>query len=103
MAFKDTRNIKVCGQSGYNYKPTPAIMLKGQWLKEAGFDIGAQVKVQCENGRLVILRDKAREEELEAEKAFMEAETRKLKARFEAEKEEIRARFVAERKAGYGA
>jgi len=102
MAFKDTRNIKVCGQSGYNYKPTPAIMLKGQWLKKAGFDIGAQVKVQCENGKLVILRDKAREEELEAE-AVMEAETRKLKARFEAEKEEIRARFVAERKAGYGA
>lgn len=103
MADKKTRNIKVCEQSGHNYKPTPTIMLKGQWLKEAGFEIGSLVKVQCEDGKLVILLDKAREEELEAERAFMEAETGKLKKRFEAEKEEIHARYVAERKAGYGA
>lgn len=103
MAFKDTRNIKVCEQSGHNYKPTPAIMLKGQWLKEVGFEIGSLVKVQCEEGKLVILLDRAREEELEAERTFMEEETRKLKIRFEAEKEEIHARYVAERKAGYGA
>lgn len=33
--FKERRNMKVYGMSGYNYKPTPTIMLKGQWLKEA--------------------------------------------------------------------
>ena len=103
MADKKTRNIKVCRQPGYYRKPTPEIKLSGQWLREAGFDIGSLVKVQCEDGKLVILLDKAREEEVEAERAFMETETKKLKMRFEAEKEDIRARFVAERKAAYGA
>ena len=103
MADKKTRNIKVCRQPGYDRKPTPEIKLSGQWLKEVGFEIGSLVKVQCEDGRLVVLLDKTREEELEAERAFMEAETKKLKKRFEAEKEEIHARYVAERKAGYGA
>ena len=103
MADKKTRNIKVCRQPGYNRKSAPEIKLSGQWLKEIGFEIGSLIKVQCEDGKLVILLDKAREEELEAERAFMEAETRKLKARFDAEKEDIRARFVAERRAQYGA
>ena len=38
MAFKKVRNMKVYEQSGYNYKATPTITLKGQWLKDAGFD-----------------------------------------------------------------
>ena len=33
------RSIKVISQSGHNYKATPTITLKGQWLKELGFDI----------------------------------------------------------------
>ena len=37
------RSIKVVSQSGYNYKATPTITLKGQWLKELGFDIGDYV------------------------------------------------------------
>ena len=32
------RSVKVYGQSGYKYRETPTIMLKGMWLKEAGFD-----------------------------------------------------------------
>lgn len=40
MAFKKNRSMKVYGQSGYRYKETPAIMLKGQWLQELGFEIG---------------------------------------------------------------
>ena len=31
MAFKKIRNMKVYEQSGYHYKSTPTIMLKGQW------------------------------------------------------------------------
>ncbi len=103
MAYKDTRNIKVISQNGHNYKPTPTIMLKGQWLKTAGFEIGDPVRVECEDGKLVVILDRERAEEMEAEKAFMEAETKKLKARFDAEKKEIYSRFVAERKAAYGA
>ena len=33
---KNVRNLKVYEQSGHNYKSTPAIMLKGLWLKELG-------------------------------------------------------------------
>lgn len=39
IAKKECRNMKVYGQSGYNYKTTPTIMLKGQWLKEMGFTV----------------------------------------------------------------
>ena len=39
MAMKKFRNMKVYEQSGYQYKSTPAIMLKGQWLREAGFEL----------------------------------------------------------------
>ena len=30
---KARRSVKVYEQSGYQYKATPTIMLKGQWLK----------------------------------------------------------------------
>lgn len=50
MAFKEFRKLKVCEQSGYKYKATPSIQLKGQWLKEVGFDLETPVIVQCENG-----------------------------------------------------
>lgn len=56
MAFKEYRNMKVYEQSGYHYKATPAIMLKGQWLREVGFDEGTPITVRCEGGRLTITR-----------------------------------------------
>lgn len=54
MAFKKNRNMKVHGTNGYRYKETPTIMLKGEWLRKLGFDIGGYVSVSCENGKLVI-------------------------------------------------
>ena len=54
MAFKKNRSVKVYERCGYNYRPTPTIMLKGQWLKELGFDAGTYISVSCENGKLVI-------------------------------------------------
>ena len=102
MESKKVRNIKVISQSGLNYKPTPTVILKGQWLNEMGFEIGDQIKVECENGKLVISLDREKMEMLEAERAFMEAETQKLQARFKKEKEEIYARYVAERRVAYG-
>lgn len=103
MEAKKLRSMKVYGQSGYRYKETPTIMLKGQWLKELGFEIGDYISVSCENGKLVITPDTEKAELMEAEALFMEHETKKLQKRFEAEKAEIRAQFVAERKVGYGA
>lgn len=52
---KSTRNLKVYAQSGYKYKDTPAIMLKGQWLKELGFDSNMPIEVKCEDGKLTIV------------------------------------------------
>ena len=51
---KEKRTLKVCEQSGYRYKPTPTLMLKGAWLEEWGFTSNMPVSVQCEDGRLVI-------------------------------------------------
>lgn len=56
MASKKIRNMKVYAQSGYHYKSTPTIMLKGQWLKELGFEYGTPIRVECNGGRLVITR-----------------------------------------------
>lgn len=94
--------MKVYELSGYKYKPTPTIVLKGQWLKELGFGIGDYISVSCENGRLVITPDTERVVMEEAEAAFMEKETKVLLKRFEAEKQKIHARFVAEAQAQYG-
>ncbi len=56
MAFKEYREMKVCKQSGYHYKPTPTIILKGQWLQELGLLYGDKVRVKCEKGRLTITK-----------------------------------------------
>ncbi|MCC2818411.1 type I toxin-antitoxin system SymE family toxin [Lachnoclostridium pacaense] len=56
MAFKENRSMKVYEQSGYRYKSTPTITLKGQWLKNFGFDMGTPINVRCEGGKLTITR-----------------------------------------------
>ena len=56
MAYKKYREMKVYEASGYQYKRTPSIVLKGQCLSELGFDIGEQIEVKCENGRLIITK-----------------------------------------------
>lgn len=101
MAFKKTRNMKVYGMSGYHYRSTPTIQLKGEWLKEIGFDIGDYISITCENGKLVITPDAERAALKEAEDAFMEKEAKLLQKRFEAEKKRLHEQFVAERKVEY--
>lgn len=54
MKSKKARHMKVYAQSGYKYKTTPTIMLKGEWLKEAGFEIGDSITVTCKDGKLII-------------------------------------------------
>lgn len=53
---KTVRKMKVYAQSGYHYKPTPTITLKGAWLEEWGFKIDTPVIVQCEEGKLIIIK-----------------------------------------------
>ena len=64
-------------QSGYKYKETPIIMLKGMWLKKLGFDIGDYVSTICENGKLIITPDTETAAMKAAEEEFMEREVKK--------------------------
>lgn len=61
---KNIRNLKVCEKSGYNYRGTPTITLKGQWLRELGFDSNTPIAVQCENGKLTIVPREPEEERI---------------------------------------
>ena len=54
--FKKERKMKVYAQSGYKYKDTATIRLKGDWLEDCGFEPGTPIRVECEGGRLVITR-----------------------------------------------
>lgn len=90
------RNIKVYGMSDYKYQQTPTIMLKGNWLKEAGFDIGDYISVNCEDGKLIITQDVERAAVKAAEEKFMERKMKALQKRYDAEKVKIKAQMVAE-------
>ena len=56
MNKKETRKLKLYGQSGYRYQDTPAIILKGKWLEDAGFTINDRVEVNVGDGELRIRR-----------------------------------------------
>ena len=100
-AKKEYRELTVSEATNYGRKTAPMLRIQGLWFQELGFNIGDPVLVKCEDGKLIIMRDTAREELIEAEKAFMEEETKKLQKKFLNEKKELKARFVAERQANY--
>ena len=102
MTKKKYRELTVGEYGGYGRRVSPMIRLNGLWLEEAGFHAGDPVLVRCEDGKLIITQDIARAEMLEAEKAFMEEETKKLRKKFLKEKEDLHARLVAERQEEYG-
>lgn len=54
MRDKKKHNLKVYGQSGYKYRETPTIILKGQWLKDAGFNVGDNISLECDAGIITI-------------------------------------------------
>ena len=56
MNVKRNRNMKVYEMSGHNYKPTPTIVLKGQWLSQFGFNAGDNIDVRCEDGKLTVTK-----------------------------------------------
>lgn len=54
--MNDCRKLKVYEQSGYNNNPTSAIIMKGKWLEQFGFEPGAQVSVKYEEGKLTLTK-----------------------------------------------
>lgn len=41
---------------GGNYTQVPTIILKGQWLKTAGFEAGEYVEVVCEGDKITLTK-----------------------------------------------
>lgn len=97
---KEYRDLTI-GDTYRNGKSVPMLRVSGLWLEELGFKAGDFVRIKCEDGQLIISLNEEKAIEKEAEKAFMEAEMKKLQKRFEKEKADIHARFVAEREAVY--
>ncbi len=50
------RKLTVCSRYTLNDSKVPSLSLVGKWLKEAGFDIGCKVEVECKEGELIIRR-----------------------------------------------
>lgn len=96
-------DLKVVAQSGYKYRETSTITLKGLWLSEVGFQIGDYISAKCEDGRLIIEPDTERATIIEAEKTFMDKELKNMHKRFESERERLHLQSVAEQRTGYGA
>ena len=99
---KDFRELTISEATNYGRRTASMLRIQGLWLQELGFNVGDPVLVKCEDGKLIITPDTARVELIEAEKAFMEEETKKLHEKFLKEKKELHARFVAEKSARYG-
>lgn len=97
MKNQKNRSMKVHAQSGYNYKATPTIILKGQWLQEMGFEIGDYISISCEDGKLIITPDAEKAEIAKAEAEFMEKEMKKLQKKFQKEKEMLHIVFYREK------
>ena len=57
------RKLKVYEQSmsGSRYTQVPTIILKGQWLKAAGFEPGQYVEVVCEGDNVTLTKATAPE------------------------------------------
>ena len=57
------RKLKVYKQSmsGSSYTQVPTIILKGQWLKAAGFEAGQYVEVVCEGNKIILSKTTALE------------------------------------------
>lgn len=49
-----TRNLKVYNQSQGDKGSVPTIILKGDWLKEIGFECGDAIEVICKENELVV-------------------------------------------------
>ena len=100
-ARKEFRELTVSEATNYGRKTAPMLRIQGLWLQELRFNIGDPVLVKCEDGKLIITQDASKVELIDAEKDFMEKETRKLHEKFLKEKRELHARFMAERQDGY--
>jgi hypothetical protein len=56
--MQNYRKIKISNRfekRKWDQKLVPALMLKGEWLKEAGFEADSHCSIKVEKGRLTLL------------------------------------------------
>ncbi|MCR5685418.1 MAG: type I toxin-antitoxin system SymE family toxin [Lachnospiraceae bacterium] len=53
--------LKIYESNGAFKKTVPKIVIQGDWVRQFGFDIGDKVRVECYEGRLVIVNDNEEE------------------------------------------
>ena len=52
------RKLTVYAGSGKDYSYISQIILQGKWLEALGFSIGDKITVDCQQGRIVIEKEK---------------------------------------------
>jgi toxic protein SymE len=52
--MKKERHLSVYGFKGRRGNYPAEIRIKGQWLKDFGFDVGVHYHVECEDGKLIL-------------------------------------------------
>ncbi|MGI6019772.1 MAG: SymE family type I addiction module toxin [Marvinbryantia sp.] len=52
--MKTGRNLTVYGFKGRRDDYPAEIRIKGQWLKDCGFDVGVRYHVECSDGKLIL-------------------------------------------------
>jgi len=72
--MKDERYMHVSRVSQHN-AISPYIRLRGKWLEEAGFDIGASIKVGVEHGKLTITPDNRNNSRFEENQAAQKSKS----------------------------
>lgn len=58
----EERKLTVYNGRGAFKEASPQILLQGKWLERAGFSAGDKITVDCQQGRLVITKDKPKED-----------------------------------------
>ena len=54
-ASRDSKRFKIgCTGNGHPRSDVPYLRLRGRWLERAGFAIGRSVRVEVNDGRLII-------------------------------------------------
>lgn len=56
MKDKTTRKLKVYNQSQADKWNVPTIILKGEWLRQYGFECNNQIQVTCEQDKIIIIK-----------------------------------------------
>ncbi|MCG3463881.1 type I toxin-antitoxin system SymE family toxin [Xenorhabdus bovienii] len=64
---------------GSNRNPPPAIHLKGQWLKETGFETGYTFTVKILNGCLVLIPDSEETRAIKQQNQQQQAQLNEIK------------------------